>query len=334
MYLGLLGISSIPVILTPSTPTMSLHPCSPAPPPSGCPLPKSQGVYSDALHDLAVTHAARRDAACTSHTSPDLADLEDTLVRLTLDLIKFELEAGCTERAIARIQAIFEFHCFNPNIDAAARQLGAARSASLEAGIGSGSGRGWRVRKRGHYGAQLNQLALFWESGAPRVGEVGGEGWDAWFRHENRHLLAVPERAKLGRELERQVEERKEEEEAGGGWGGWQPLPQSAEEVAEEGQGREGEGEGEQGEKEGKGEQGKKEGKGRKGKREGEEVEGVEEDEAEQEEDQEEEEQEVEEEEEEEEVDEATLLERLGVKLERDLEDMQRKGLEPAVLDR
>ena len=80
-------------------------PCAPDPTRTTCLEPwlppPLQYIYADALHDLAVERVKRQRAGAPPS---ELRGLEAALVTISLDLIRFELEAGQTERAIARVQ--------------------------------------------------------------------------------------------------------------------------------------------------------------------------------------------------------------------------------------
>ncbi|GAX76039.1 hypothetical protein CEUSTIGMA_g3482.t1 [Chlamydomonas eustigma] len=246
-----------------------------------------QAIYADALHDLVLERGRKQREGARAE---EVLTLEESLVRIALDLVQFELEAGYVEQAVARVQATLEFHCFNPNRD-------------------EGSG----LKPAGHYGAQLRQFELFWESGAPRMGEIGAGGWDTWFRHENRHILAVGG-----------VEEDEErEDEPVGTWGGWIELPKPATAAADQqSQMEEGHPDTNAEDTEGVGkleqQQMSEEGSEvEEDREEGELEDAVDEDDTEA-----------------EMINEEELLERLGLRLEQDLEKMQARGMEPSVLNR
>lgn len=116
-------------------------------------------MYADALDSIA--HEAGR-LQRTGGTAGQLLPVEVALVRCTLDLISLELDAGHTEQAVARIQAVLEFHCCNPLLTGGA----------MPGALGGAS----------HY-AQLRLFRSFWLSGAPRIGSEGAEGWLAWYRY-------------------------------------------------------------------------------------------------------------------------------------------------------
>ncbi len=66
-------------------------------------------------------------------------------------------------------QALLEFHAF-PAVPVTAL-VGGGRAASGGAGAAGQT-----------LGAALRLWGAFWQSGAARVGEEGGEGWAAWYR--------------------------------------------------------------------------------------------------------------------------------------------------------
>ena len=242
---------------------------------------RMQVIYSDALHDLSVELGKRRKANI-NHS--EIQEREERLVDIALDLVKFEIEAGFVERAIARIQATIEFHCFNPNL---------IKKGQLQPPP---------------VGAQLRQFELFFESGHPMVGERGSKGWADWFDRSNKDLLMA--RSTFGSS----GEEAEVKETEAGSWTGWEevkikvmpsetksvmdePAPFAAQERAEDEEGVEAVSDNEENEIN-PSDDGMVDG----------EKEVSDDDEA--------------------------LLARLGVKLDEDLEAMQRRGVEPRVFKR
>jgi hypothetical protein len=163
--------------------------------------PASQSSPSSAA--AAATRAAER--------------LDEQLAQLVLCLARDELDAGCGEAALLRLQGAIEF-CFLRPPSAAAAGAGFSEAA-------------------------LADFGEYWRSGAPRVGEAGGSGgWAAWRRHRQQQQRAAE--AEVGAPVapppvapasdapaQEEDEQREEEEEpeapvAGGtgGWTGWWPA--------------------------------------------------------------------------------------------------------------
>eukprot|EP00955_Chlamydomonas_euryale_P027720 292580-Chlamydomonas_euryale.AAC.1 len=135
------------------SPPDNLPPHSQAPTLLPPPTHPSQVVYGDALHELALEAARARPDAGSPAGALRLASLEDALVRIALDLVRFERDAGHSERAFARVQAAVEFHAFNPYATAAG--AGAGGGAGL-AGDGGGGGRCTAAKPPGFYASQLS----------------------------------------------------------------------------------------------------------------------------------------------------------------------------------
>ncbi|EFJ48930.1 hypothetical protein VOLCADRAFT_90249 [Volvox carteri f. nagariensis] len=281
-------------------------------------LSNMQAAYGNAMHALASERACQQRKAAThaSERSAALAvvsDLDQELVRLVLELVDLELCAGASEFAVARIQALLEFHCFAPgSLDRAAAAMGG----------GGGGGGGVRLPA----GALLRLFDNFWESGAPRVGEESAVGWAKWYRKENDALWVASKTGPLddvsdGRRVrggygDQQRQDEDGEGGGGGGWTGWMELPPlplappppsgaapaQGDDVAAAAGGDGGGGDGAEGEG-------------------GDEGEDEEADEA-------------EEEGAVQELTEEQLLAQLGLKLDEQLEEMQRQGVPPDILSR
>lgn len=149
-----------------------------------------------------------------------VSELDQELVRLVLELVELELGAGASEVAVARVQALLEFHCFAPgvstginlmklritkqpigkctrtnrsfrdwdapNIDRCAAWSSLRTRQATDQGAaaaGSGGPYGGLTGAGGRAlspGALLRLFDNFWESGAARVGEDGALGWASW----------------------------------------------------------------------------------------------------------------------------------------------------------
>ncbi|KXZ47710.1 hypothetical protein GPECTOR_33g592 [Gonium pectorale] len=190
-----------------------------------------QAAYCDALHALALERAraqrslsslpAAAAAGERSRLAGAVSELDVELVRLVLELADLELGSGASEVAVARLQALVEFHCFAPaGLDPRAVAVGGGGSGL--GGLGGASG-------RLPAGALLRLFDNFWESGAPRAGEEGARGWAAWYRHEH-DALWVGKAGPDADGAERRGREREDAdggsgEDGGGGWTGWLELP-------------------------------------------------------------------------------------------------------------
>jgi hypothetical protein len=78
-----------------------------------------------------------------------VAEIETILLGILTTACEMELHAGYTERAIALFQALIEFNCFAP-------------------------------RNMFDHALKLQSFESFWSSEAPRIGDVGAEGWALW----------------------------------------------------------------------------------------------------------------------------------------------------------
>ncbi|PNH08193.1 hypothetical protein TSOC_005286 [Tetrabaena socialis] len=112
-------------------------------------LHRLQAAYSDALHAMASERARlQRQAASASSEEraqllPRVPLLDRELCRVALELLELELGAGAAEVAVARVQALVEFHC--PSSAAAAAAAAGVWWAQLAAEAGPPGGGGDRA---------------------------------------------------------------------------------------------------------------------------------------------------------------------------------------------
>ncbi|GLI71321.1 hypothetical protein VaNZ11_016480, partial [Volvox africanus] len=266
-----------------------------------------QAAYGNAMHALASERARlqRQAATATAVERPAalavVSALDRELVRLVLELMELELGAGASEVAIARIQALVEFHCFAPG----SLDRGASASGG---GMGAAGGGGLRLSS----GALLRLFENFWEAGAPRAGEEGAVGWAKWYRKENEALWVAKTGAGDDSGGRRRGESRRQDEDtdpgdSGGGWTGWMELPPLS--SAGQAQGAEAQDAGAQHEPAAPGSSGEED------EGENEDDDGATEDEGVQ-------------------LTEEELLAQLGLKLDEQLEEMQQQGVPPGILSR
>ena len=104
-------------------------------------------VYNNALSSLvsAKGELKRKHGV----VSTDVAQLERAIVGLIIDICSFDIQAGSTELAVARMQAALEFCCLSPKTTQAEDEL-------------------------------LDMFESFWECEEPRIGEPTATGWADW----------------------------------------------------------------------------------------------------------------------------------------------------------
>ncbi|XP_059817184.1 nuclear exosome regulator NRDE2 isoform X1 [Hypanus sabinus] len=112
---------------------------------------KVNGIYGKCLSTL----AAVLDGTLVSH--PALPDTEEAMLAIFLQQCHFLRQTGHSEKAIALFQALIDFTFFKPESVA-----------------------GLTTK------AQVEFFEPFWDSGEPRFGEVGGRGWKAWMRQQEK----------------------------------------------------------------------------------------------------------------------------------------------------
>ncbi|XP_053093783.1 nuclear exosome regulator NRDE2 [Pangasianodon hypophthalmus] len=114
-------------------------------------VPMVTGVYRKCLSTL----SAVQDGQLTSH--PALPGTEHHLLDVFVNQCHFLRQAGHSEKAVCLFQALIEFTFFKPDN---VRDLTTKQ--------------------------QVEFFETFWDSGEPRVGEVGARGWRTWMKQQER----------------------------------------------------------------------------------------------------------------------------------------------------
>ncbi|KAH3758042.1 NRDE2 protein [Pelomyxa schiedti] len=138
-------------------------------------------VLARTTYTRAISILSRMKAGVMKDPDADvsISDIDEFLISLIYQMCIVELQAGYTERAIGIFQAVVEFNCFGPNLPRRADFIG------------------------------------FWESEAPRVGDLGAKGWGEWLQQRQddqarqseakRHLEEEEHRLRLQREEHRKT---------------------------------------------------------------------------------------------------------------------------------
>eukprot|EP00803_Ostreobium_quekettii_P002454 evm.model.scf_886.2 EVM.evm.TU.scf_886.2 scf_886:10633-23874(-) len=151
-----------------------------------------QRVYARALEALSIECSRRRRLGVSEKTAHEV---EEAMVAIALMAVQFDLQAGYTEHAVAKVQAMFEFQFFSPGLP--------SQHSDSHA---------------------IHLFESFWKSGAPRVGEVGGMGWRhwVWSQAETR-----PDTAPA-----KEIDPGPADDLGGGGWSGWQSITNPSDDSA------------------------------------------------------------------------------------------------------
>ncbi|GMH37328.1 hypothetical protein BSKO_05201 [Bryopsis sp. KO-2023] len=144
-------------------------------------------LYAQALQSLAVERSRQ---ARLGVRIKKLIEIEEGLARLALLSIQFDMQSGYSEHAIAKIQAIMEWHFLRPK--------------ELQTGANSSS--------------LSHSIKKFWHSGVARIGEPGAKGWASWVLGDSSE---VEEKADSGGGGEVERGECVEEGAGDEGWSGW-----------------------------------------------------------------------------------------------------------------